>query len=298
MKTKELDMGDVAKLLAEGPHGRDKQEKQAEAISNLQQTLMLMYKRQKPYEVPIRSEGNCIKFGVIGDTQIGSLYQQRVALTAYYERCAAEGVMTICHTGDVLDGWRVYRGQEFELRPDGKSWPEQKTLFINEMPKIAGMKTVFITGNHDASFKNLVGLVVGDELSQVRPDWKFIGQDVGDVDLKTPEGQIFKIRLLHPGGGTAYALSYRIQKIIESMAGGSKPDLLAVGHFHKGEYIPQYRNVAAIQSGCFQSQTPFMVRQSISAHVGGWIVTVHLNERRKLTKRIQAEWVGFLEEQN
>jgi hypothetical protein len=40
-----------------------------------------------------------------------------------------------------------------------------------------------------------------------------------------------------------------------------------------------------------------MIQHSLAAHIGGWIVTVTLNERKKLTSRIQAEWIGFFEEQ-
>jgi DNA polymerase II small subunit/DNA polymerase delta subunit B len=294
---KEINLGELQDLLAEGPGGREKIRKQAAAISALQESLMATYKRQKPYEVPVKSDENIIRFGLIGDTQIGSLYQNRDGLKAYYKQCHEEGVDDILHGGDVLDGWRVYRGQEFELRPDGKSWPEQKNLFVEEMPKHEGMRTIFITGNHDASFKNLVGMVVGDELSAARPDWKFIGQDVGDVTLKTKQGQTFRVRLIHPGGGTAYAVSYHAQKIIESMPGGEKPDLLGIAHYHKAMFMPAYRNVECIEVGCFQWQTPFMIRFSIAAHVGGWIITVHLNERKKLTSRVQAEFVGFYAEQ-
>jgi hypothetical protein len=294
---KEIQLGELQDLLAEGPGGKEKIKKQAAAISALQESLMASYKRQKPYDVPVKSDENVIRFGLIGDTQIGSLYQERDALNAYYARCADEGVTDILHAGDVLDGWRVYRGQEFELRPDGKSWPEQKRIFIDEMPRHEGMRTIFITGNHDASFKNLVGMVVGDELSAAREDWKFIGQDIGDVTLKTKQGQAFRVRLLHPGGGTAYAVSYHAQKIVESMPGGEKPDLIAIGHYHKAMFMPAYRNVECIEVGCFQRQTPFMTRFSIAAHVGGWIITVHLNDRKKLTSRVQAEFVGFYSEQ-
>jgi len=297
MPKNEINLVELADLLAEGEGGKEKLKKQSKAISSLVETLMLMYKRQKPYEVPVKTDGNKLKFGLIGDTQIGSLYQQGDALRAFYRRAWDEGVTTVLHTGDVLDGWRVYKGQEFELRPDGKSWPEQRDIFINEVPEYKGMSTIFITGNHDSSFKNLVGMNVGDELTRVRPDWKFVGQDVGDVEMKTSEGQTYKVRLLHPGGGTAYAVSYHAQKIVESLAGGQKPDLLAIGHYHKSIFMPQYRNVACVITGCFQSQTPFMVRQSLAAHVGGWIMTTHINDRKKLTKRLQAEWIGFFEEQ-
>jgi len=294
---KEISLSELGELMAEGPAGQEKIKKQQQAITNLQEALMLMVKRRRPYEVPIKGTDNVIKFGVIGDTQIGSLYQRTDALTAFYERCEDEGVKYILHAGDVLDGWRVYRGQEFELDPNAKSWPEQRQMFVDIMPRTKDITTIFITGNHDSSFKKLVGMIVGEELALVRPDWKFIGQDIGEQVFKTESGLKFTTQLLHPGGGTAYAVSYQPQKIIESIAGGQKPDLIVIGHYHKSFYMPAYRNVTAILPGTFQSQTPFMIQHSLAAHIGGWIVTVTLNERKKLTSRIQAEWIGFFEEQ-
>jgi len=291
-----IDLSELAELIASGPAGREKQEKQARAISDLQETLTLMLKRGRPYEVPVRSEGNVIRFGLIGDTHVGSGYQRLDALRAFYGHCAGEGIDTILHAGDVVDGWRVYRGQEFELHPHGRSWPEQRDMFAREVPRIDGLRTVFITGSHDTSFKKLIGLVAGDELSRVRPDWKFIGEDVGDVMLKTGSGRTLRVKLLHPCGGTAYALSYRPQKIIESLSGGQKPDLIAIGHYHKAEWLPVYRNVQAFQVGCFQSQTPYMVRKSLAAHIGGCIVTAVLGDKKKLTTRVSAEFISFFEE--
>lgn len=296
MAIKEINLSELAELIAEGPAGQEKIKKQAAAISTLQETLMLMVKRTRPYEVPVKNDGNIIRFGLIGDTQIGSLYQRLDALKVFYERCAAEKIVDILHTGDVVDGWRVYKGQEFELHPNGRSWPEQRDMFSESVPKIRGMRTIFITGNHDNSFKKLIGLVVGDELQRVRSDWKFIGQDIGDVALKSKDGQKFIVRLLHPGGGTAYADSYRLQKIIETIPGGQKPDLLAVGHYHKALWEPNYRNISGFLTGTFQSQSPYMVQHSLAAHVGGWIVTITLGERRKLTSRVSAEFISFFEE--
>ena len=292
---KTIDLSKLRDLIAEGPAGREKLEKQAKAIDELQSSLMQAFKRQRPYEVPVQSKDNVIKFGVIGDTHLGSLYQRADALKAFYEGCAAEGVKIVLHAGDVLAGWKVYRGQEFELRPDGKSWPEQRDIFFQDAPRVDGITTIFITGNHDNSFKNLVGMVVGEELGAKRLDWKFIGQDVGTVVLKSNDGEDFRVQLLHPAGGTAYAVSYHAQKVIESLAGGQKPDLIVIGHYHKSLYMPAYRNVSCILPGCFESQTPFMVRKSIAAHVGGWIVTVVLGDRKKLTSRVKAEFIGFYE---
>lgn len=212
------------------------------------------------------------------------------------DRCRAEGVTDILHAGDVVAGWRVYRGQEFELLPTAKSWPEQRQHFIEAAKLTEGMRVIFITGNHDNSFKKLVGMVPGDEFQQAVPEWKFIGQDIGDVDLMAENGLGFRVRLLHPGGGTAYAISYHAQKIVEAMSGGQKPDLISIGHYHKSLYMPAYRNVACVMPGTFESQTPFMIQHSLAAHVGGWIMTVALGDRKKLTARIQADWIGFYEE--
>jgi hypothetical protein len=41
-----------------------------------------------------------------------------------------------------------------------------------------------------------------------------------------------------------------------------------------------------------------MAQQSIMAHIGGWIVTAILGERKKLTSRVSAEFVSFYEEQS
>lgn len=295
MSIKTVDLGELRRQIVEGPVGEEKIKRLTEAATTLAEALSLTAKRQRPYEVPVSSDENTIRFGLIGDTHIGSLYFRHDALAAFYRHCHDEGAEYVLHAGDVLAGFRVYKGQEFELHPHGRSWPEQRQLFIEHAPKIDGLTTIFIVGNHDASYKKQIGLVVGEELATARPDWKFVGQDVGDVTLKTKQGQRFTVRLLHPGGGTAYALSYHPQKIVESMAGGSKPDLIGIGHYHKAEWIPAYRNVCAIQTGTFESQTPFMVQRSIAAHVGGWIVEVTLGERRKLTSRIRAEFVGFYE---
>lgn len=295
MSAKSIDLKTLPDMLAEGPTGRAKIEKLERAKAELAEALDLMARRARPYEVPQRGKDNVIRFGLIGDTHIGSLYQRTDALAAFYGACEREGVTDVLCAGDILAGWRVYKGQEFELHPNGRSWPEQRDMFADLAPRAKGITTHFITGNHDASFKKLIGLVIGDDLAAARPDWHFVGQDVGDVILKARGGAEFHVRLVHPGGGTSYAVSYRMQKMIESIAGGRKPDMLASGHYHKAETLPSYRNVFGVDVGCFEDQTPFMASRASAAHVGGWIVEVVLNDRAKLTSRVKAEWIGFYE---
>lgn len=237
-------------------------------------------------QVSVETRESCrIKFAVSGDDHIGSLYTHTAAMQAFHEHAAKSGCEAIYKTGDELDGHRVYRGQEFELRDVGLEAQVSRLAGID----LADIPVRFITGNHDGSFKTAAGVHVGKTIEAARKGWEFLGEEQARVEWETPSGK-FSLMLIHPGGGSSYALSYRPQKIVESLEGGTKPDLLAIGHYHKAEFIPSYRNVAVLQSGTFQRQTPFMARQGLAAHVGGWIIDVTVGDGHNI---IKAEFVAF-----
>lgn len=271
--------------------GKAKLRRQAQEIAALKETVNQVVHQKKEITVELPAPRNQLKFGVYGDTQFGNVHERIEFLQTYLSIAEAEGVKMFLHTGDVLDGHKVYRGQEFDLHKHG--WEEQSQWFSQATPKIKGATTYFITGNHDASFKIAAGIPVGKILQELRPDWQFIGEDQADVLLKTPSGREFRVMLMHPGGGSSYAISYRLQKLIESLAGGSKPNLLAVGHYHKSEMLPNYRNVMGIQSGTFEAQTPFMKRGGLAAHMGGWIITVDVGARELDCNAITAKFIAF-----
>lgn len=262
-------------------------------IAAMQEALDAVARQREAVVLEIPSVGNTVSFGVCGDTQFGSLYEAAPQFRAFMALCEAEGIETVLHTGDVLDGHAIYRGQEFELHKVGL---DAQLRWFEEVAPTTGPRVEFITGNHDASFAARVGVDIGAAIAARNPLWHCIGRDTGRVKFATKDGRGYEIMLLHPGGGTAYALSYRPQKTVEQLEGGDKPQMICIGHYHKAEYIPSYRNVAVMQSGCFQWQTPFMVRQSISAHVGGWIVRVTPGHAEDLCNQVEARFVAFYQE--
>ena len=285
MKTFKVDV--IEQELEKSPKVQHKIQEQSQEINDLRKTLTEVAKHQNVLDVEVDNSDNKIKFGVIGDTHFGSLYERIDFLRAYYQIAEQSGIETILHCGDILDGWKVYKGQEFELHARG--FDEQMNWFQEQSETLPKIKTLFITGNHDISFRNIAGISVGKALQSVVPHWQFIGQDIADITFTTKSERPFKVSLLHPGGGTAYALSYRPQKIIEQLEGGNKPHLLCIGNFHKSEFIPQYRNVACLQCGCFQAQTPFMLTKGLSAHMGGWLMDITVGQYHK----IKAEFISF-----
>lgn len=225
-------------------------------------------------------------FGVVSCTHFGSLYSNVAGLRAFYAEAKRRGAQCILHCGDVCDGWKMYKGQEFEQHDIG--WDAQAARFEQDAPD--GFETYFITGNHDESLKKLAGIDPGTDLARRRKDWKLIGSCSGRVLLDAGGDRKCVIDMVHPGGGSAYALSYRPQKIVESLEGGAKPDMLLIGHYHKAEWMPTYRNICAMQAGCFQWQTPFMRDHALAAHVGGWIVKVRVGAK---VNAFSGEFVAF-----
>lgn len=216
-----------------------------------------------------------VVFGVMSCTHYGSLFSNIEGARAFYAECRRQDARFVLHVGDVLDGYKMHKGMEFEQSDIG--WDAQAARFQKEAPD--DLPTHFITGNHDESLKKLAGLRPGEELARRRTDWNYLGSCSGRVTLDAGKGRKCVVDLMHPGGGSSYALSYRPQKLVESLEGGSKPDVLLIGHYHKAEWLPAYRNVCVVQAGCFQWQTPFMRDLALAAHVGGWIVRVKMGKR-------------------
>ena len=240
----------------------------------------------EPTEHEAPWKGNkIITFGLMGDTQINSKYTQLSYLHHFYDVCAERGITTVYHTGDIDEGEQMRMGHQYECYKQGAD--EHVAEIVRVYPKREGIKTYFITGNHDASIMKRCGYDIGAHIAEQRPDMKYLGKDCAVVHL-TPN---CTLELRHPWDGTAYALSYKLQKMVEAMEADSKPNILAVGHYHKAEYM-FYRNIHCFQTGCFQSQTPFTRGKGISVHMGGWIVTVEVDEKGYI-QRIVPELIPY-----
>lgn len=259
----------------------------------LQETIRQFGAQRRKYFLEPRSVGNTLKFAVIGDTHWGSLYERIDAFLAFMRMCEREGIREVYHCGDVLDGHGIYKGQEFEQHANGAA--KQLEVFSEKVPRFKGVQVYFITGNHDLSFKKLVGMDIGRALEDLNPDWHYLGENSALVKMKTQGGRVFNLSLVHPGGGNSYALSYQAQKHVEALSGGQKPDCVFLGHYHKSMWMPAYRNVESFLCGTFQSQTPFMAGRNLAAMLGGWVVEATVMPRESLSRSIRAEFHSFFE---
>jgi len=240
---------------------------------------------------PKTSKGIHVRHGLVSDTHMGNIYANKHLLHTLYDIFEKEGIETVYHCGDICDGDRMYRGQEYELYAHGVD--EQTRDVIKNYPKRKGIKTLFITGNHDLSFYKRSGIDIGNIIAEKRPDMEYVGRETANILMGNKEKKI-RVKLMHPGKGTAYAISYHPQKITESFSGGNKPNVLYIGHYHKAEMLPCQRNVHVIQAGTTQRQTDFMQRNFLAAHQGGWIVDAYIDKNYSVG-RFQGEFFPFYE---
>ena len=227
-----------------------------------------------PTIIDLNIKRKTISFGLISDTHFNSKYSQITHLNKFYDECQRLGITTIYHAGDIDDGENMRPGHVYENYTQGAD--EHLNEIIKNYPKRDNITTYFITGNHDASFKKHCGLNIGKHIENNRSDLVCLGQDFAIVNI-TPE---ISLMLRHPWDGTSYALSYKIQKMVESMDENTRPTIMAVGHYHKLEYL-YYLGVHCLQSGCFQSSTPFTVGKGIRVSMGGWIITLEIDENTR-----------------
>lgn len=226
-----------------------------------------------------------LTFGLISDTHINSKYTQLTYLHDFYKLCARREIADVYHAGDIDEGEQMRVGHQYDCYTQGSD--DHVNEIITNFPKVNGINTHFITGNHDSSVYKKCGVDIGESIAMKRSDMNYLGRDCARIKI-TPN---CILELRHPWDGTAYALSYKPQKMIESMEADSKPNILAIGHYHKMEYL-FYRNVHCFQAGCFQTQTPFTRGKGISVHLGGWIITVEVDKKGYI-QRLVPEIIPF-----
>jgi hypothetical protein len=222
------------------------------------------------------SKTNCYIFGVSGDQHLGSRFERMDALNDLYDRFQAAGVETVFNTGNWIEG--EARFNRHEVHTHGMD--AQLAYLVKNFPQRDGITTYAVSGDdHEGWYAQREGIDIGvraeqDMRAAGREDWVNLGYMEAHITLQNATRRASKaiLAVVHPGGGSAYALSYSVQKIIESLDGGEKPAVAIYGHYHKLHGAMNIRNVWVMQSGCTQDQTTFMRKKRLEAHVGGLIV--------------------------
>jgi hypothetical protein len=222
----------------------------------------------------VSDANNEFLIGATGDWHVASKYHREDVLIDLYREFEQAGVKHVMHTGNWVDG--EARFNKYEIEAHGID--AQCRMLADALPRHDGMETFAVWGDdHEGWWAQREGVDVGRYAEQImrdedREDWHDLGFMEAHVTLRNANtGKSNIMSVVHPGGGSSYAVSYAIQKIVESLDGGEKPGVGLYGHYHK-MMAANVRNVWTVQTGCVCDQTSFMRKKKLEAHVGGAIV--------------------------
>jgi len=240
---------------------------------------------------------------LLSDLHIGSKIFQRKSFNKflrwlkgqegnYRHRSIASRVKYVVIAGDVVDGVGVYPGQLEELAI--KDIYEQYALaaeLIQQIPEY--IEVIIIPGNHDATRQALPQPAISKEYSEPLYETRKIvmigdpakirmngvefllyhGRSLDDVIANVPDityqnlhetiskamRYLLKIRHLAPIYGSRTPIAPEIQDylVIDSV-----PDVFHSGHVHIFGY-ESYRGTLIVNSGSWQSQTPFQEKMGL-----------------------------------
>lgn len=230
------------------------------------------------------------RFGVTTDNHLCNRHSRLDVLNEAYDHFEREGITRVFNCGNWIDGEARFNKTELVTAP---GMDNQLDYLIDKWPVKPGIITEFIAGDdHEGWYQQREGIEVGRYLEmrakkQGREDLRYLGYGECDVALRSSSASAV-MRVVHPGGGSAYAISYTDQKRTESYQGGEKPQIELVGHYHKfNQGYP--REVHTVQCGCTCDQTMFMRKKRLQAHVG--FVTVKIKQDSDgVVTRFAVEW--------
>jgi len=216
-------------------------------------------------------DGKRVRIGVMTDTHIGSKYTNLDYMYEAFKVFEDKNVDMLCHAGDVCEGMSNRAGHVLECTEIG--YQQQRDKAIEVFSKYTHSPMYFISGNHDDWFKLSNGACIVQDICSNLPNANFLGHSEGNIQIGATQ-----VRLWHGLDGSSYAHSYRVQKIIESLTGGDKPNVLICGHTHKAFYLYD-RHVHCISGGCIQKQSSWMRGKRLPAHTGFWVIDMVLNDK-------------------
>ena len=286
-KIKELET--EIKVLKTPPKIKD--EKPEYAIDNAPPAAFLTGAKVELISLP----DNTFLFGAAGDLHAASKYTRWDVRDDLYRQFIDAGCQCSFDTGNWIDGEATFN--RYDIVAHGID--RQCHLLADKHPR--GLKTYAVWGDdHEGWYVQREGIDVGRYAEAIMRaeghDWTDLGFMEAHVSLKNyNSGKCASMAVVHPGGGSAYATSYTVQKIIESLEGGEKPAVGLYGHYHK-LWSGLIRNVFVAQTGTQQDQTPFMRKKRLEAHVGGMLIKLRQDPRTGAIISMMPEIIRYFNE--
>jgi predicted phosphodiesterase len=242
-----------------------------------------LYNSAQVVQPTINFEGDTFRALFVTDSHWGAKHSPRHYWESALEQAERYDVDQIFDAGDVIEGMSNRPDQVYELTHLG--WTEQID-YARELFSMTQIPINVIAGNHDLWGIKSGGLDAVKTICEPLDHVTYLGHDIADVKVN---GTTWRMHHGRDGGGS-YAISYRVQKIIEAYTGGDKPHVLLTGHDHKQGYF-FIRNVHAVLGGALCRQSQWMKATRKANMDGFWILEADIADSE--IKSFTPRWFPF-----
>lgn len=239
----------------------------------------------------ITSDKKETKILVISDTWYGSKFSQPSLVNEVYRIGTMAGCDFAIHLGDISVGRYPKNDEEGRASIFAHGFVAQKEEIINCYPIVEGLKTYFITGEHDHKLLKDNGTDIGNAISEQREDLIYLGPNRRDIIIKPTKGRKeIRIRLYHQEGTGTYQISYKSDQYIRALRSEDKADIIFQGHsLVQDEYVR--RNMTVFQVPGLLGTAPEIDKNKKYKHntVGAWIITIKKDKNYQIERIVRGK---------
>lgn len=215
-----------------------------------------------------------VKIGYFSDSHIGEKCFDEKEYFRAIQFFAKEKVSAIYHVGDVVEGPPKREGSVFNQTHIGAT---QQATYAASLFDESKIKIYGISGNHDDWYKEVgnTGLHILELIDGKSKKFTNLGARKAFIRLSPS----VTLMLRHPGDGSAYALSYKGQKFMESIGSDTnKPNIVLNGHYHKALSM-HLDNITYIEAGTLCDKSSFQLSKNLSNHKGFGMLDIWYNNK-------------------
>ena len=220
------------------------------------------------------------KIAVISDIRAGSKCEQFRIINDMFVNFQKQGVTDVFVLGNLIEG--KYTGKTFQkfgkslITNDGIAQTEH---FIDSFPHIDGITIHIITGNLDHSFPKQLN--VGEYIASKRDDIVYLGPKSCNVMFNNVSIHMEQVK-----DGSAYTISYPIQKYVRSMSNSEKYDVLMLSGEMNYQYFPELNGMQVFSIPSCVSRTPLMIDNNQSNTIASCTFEIEFNKNGKLKRLV------------
>ncbi|MEG1015792.1 MAG: metallophosphoesterase family protein [Bacilli bacterium] len=201
-----------------------------------------------------------LKICFISDTHLCTTFERLDILNYIYEKCEYLGIKNVFFCGDLVDGTDINSRKNYHQAPYliEDSFSGQLQYVDEHFPYFSGL-TYMINGNHDLRWKHEVNRNIIEELSLIRNDIVYLGDDRAIANIN----------------GIRIFMAHQLRKELNNLP--NNIDIIQGGHLHSSRYY-EYNQIPCFQTAALINFPPYLQRSTAAVERSCWFLGISIDD--------------------